>query len=169
MSTRHHIKRLVSKRDISITAFELENGHVLLESLFLDPYHLIRLSLEINPVNKQIVDAFCEMANHPHTICPNVTKRASDLIGLTITRGITKEISRRIGGSAGCVHLRELAFDAINFGATVMIGYDQGFGLMSRDFNILDEDQRYDISKKVLRNTCHVYQDDNQQTAGSPC
>lgn len=157
MSTQHAIRRLVSKRDISITAFELENGRVLLESLFLDPYHLIRLSLEIDPATRTIMGAHCEMANHPHTVCPRVTDRAQQLVGLVIGRGITKEISRRIGGSEGCVHLRELAFDAVNFGATVMIGYDEGFGLMSRDFNVLDENRRYDISKGVLRNTCHVY------------
>jgi hypothetical protein len=153
------VRRLVSKRDISITAYELQNGHVMLESAFLDPYHLIRLHLKIDPATRIIVESECEMANHPHSVCPQITDKARTLTGLTVGRGITKEISRRIGGSEGCVHLRELAFDTVNFGATVMIGYDEGFGLMSRDFNILDEQKRYDLSRHVLKNTCHVYKE----------
>jgi hypothetical protein len=151
------VKRLVSKRDIGIEAFELENGDVMLEATFLDPYHLIRLNLEIDPRNRAIVNAKSQMANHPHSICPSVTEKAKLLVGLVVGRGITKEISRRIGGSEGCIHLRELAFDTVNFAATVLIGYDEGFGLMSREFNILDENKRYDLSKHLLKNSCHVY------------
>ncbi|MCB0831976.1 MAG: DUF2889 domain-containing protein [Bacteroidetes bacterium] len=151
------VKRLVSKRDIGIEAFELENGNVMLEATFLDPYHLIRLNIQVDPRTRLIVAAKSEMANHPHSICPSVTEKARLLKDLKIGRGITKEISRRIGGSDGCVHLRELALETVNFAATVMMGYDEGFGLMSREFNILDENKRYDLSKHILTNTCHVY------------
>lgn len=157
------VKRLVSKRDIGISAFELENGNVMLEATFLDPYHLLRLNIQIDPHTRYIVSSKMEMANHPHSACPGVTEKAKLLIGLQVTRGITKEISRRIGGSDGCVHLRELALETINFAATVMVGYDEGFGLMSREFNILDENKRYDISKNILRNTCHIYKQSRTQ------
>lgn len=151
------VKRLVSKRDIGIQAFELENGNLMMEATFLDPYHLIRLNVQINPRTRLIEAAKSEMANHPHSACPSVTDKAKQLIGLSITRGITKEINRLIGGMEGCVHLRELSLETVNFAATVLIGYDEGFGLMSRDFNILDEKKRYDLSKHLLKNTCHIY------------
>jgi len=151
------VKRLVSKRDIGIEAFELENGNLMMEATFMDPYHLIRLNIQVEPANRKIVDAKAEMANHPHSICPSVTQKAKLLIGLSITRGITKEINRLIGGMEGCVHLRELSLETVNFAATVLVGYEEGFGLMSREFNILDEDKRYDLSKHLLKNTCHVY------------
>ncbi len=153
------VKRLVSKRDIGIEAFELENGNVMLEATFLDPYHLIRLNLQVDPRSRAIVASKSQMANHPHTACPSITEKAKYLVGLTIGRGITKEISKRIGGSEGCVHLRELALETVNFAATVMMGYNEGFGLMSRDFNILDEGKRFDLSKDILKNTCHIYKD----------
>lgn len=153
------IKHIVSKRDIGIDAFELENGNLMLEASLLDPYHLIRLNLHIEPKTKTIVYAKSEFANHPHKDCPLVSVKAELLIGMIIQRGITKQVSHRIGGSDGCVHLRELALEAINFAATTLIGYDEGFGLMSRKFNIQNEKQRYEISKNLLKNTCYIYKE----------
>ena len=153
------VKRLVSKRDIGIEAFELENGNLMLEATLLDPYHLIRLNIHIEPHSKTIVNAKSEFANHPHTACPWVAEKAKLLIGLKIERGVTKMILQKIGGSEGCVHLKELALETINFAATTLIGYDEGFGLMSRDFNILDEHQKFDISKHLLVNTCFIYKE----------
>ncbi len=153
------VKRLVSKRDIGIEAFELENGNLMLEATLLDPYHLIRLNLHIEPFSKEIVHVKCEFANHPHQGCNYLANKAQQLLGLKIERGISKHILQKIGGSEGCVHLRELSMETINFAATTLVGYDQGFGLMSRDFNILNEDERFDRSRPILRNTCFVYKD----------
>ncbi len=153
------VKRLVSKRDIGIEAFELENGHLMLEATFLDPYHLIRLNIHIDPHTKAITNAKSEFASHPHSICPLVAVKAKLLIGLKIERGITKMVSQRIGGSDGCIHLRELTLETINFAATTLIGFDEGFGLMSRDFNILAEEKKIDISKHLLKNSCFVFKE----------
>lgn len=151
------IKKLVSKRDIGIEAFELENGHLMLEATFLDPYHLIRLNLQIDPKTRIIINAKSEFANHPHAMCPKVAIKAKLLIGLKVERGITKQIISKIGGGEGCVHLRELAMETINFAATALIGYNEGFGLMSRDFNIINEEEKYQLSKDLLKNTCFIY------------
>ena len=151
------VKRLVSKRDIGIEAFELENGNLMLEATFLDPYHLIRLNLHINPNTKEIVHTKSEFGNHPHADCPLIAIKAQLLVGLKIERGITRKVSERIGGSEGCIHLRELALETINFAATALIGYDEGFGLMSRDFNLLDENKKFDLSQHLLKDSCHVY------------
>ncbi len=151
------VKRLLSKRDIGIEAFELVNDQLMLEATFLDPYHLIRLNIHIEPKEKMITHARCEFGNHPHRECPVVAAKAELLIGLKIGRGITKAISQRIGGGEGCVHLRELAIETINFAATALIGYDEGFGLMSRDYNMLDEDKKKEMSSHLLKGTCHIY------------
>ncbi len=156
------VKRLVSKRDIGIEAFELENGNLMLEATLLDPYHLIRLNLHIEPGTKTIVSAKSEFASHPHAACPMVAEKAKLLIGVKIERGITKTILQKIGGSEGCVHLKELALETINFAATTLIGYDEGFGLMSRDFNILDEQQKFELSRRLLKNTCFIYKEKSE-------
>jgi hypothetical protein len=153
------VKRLVSKRDIGIEAFELENGNLMLEATLLDPYHLIRLNIHIEPISRTIVNAKSEFASHPHTGCPQVAEKAKLMIGMTIGRGISKLILQTIGGNEGCIHLRELAMETINFAATTLIGYDEGFGLMSRDFNILNEDEKFELSKHLLKNTCYIYKD----------
>ena len=153
------VKHLVSKRDIGIEAFELENGNMMLEATLLDTYHLIRLNIHVEPATKTIVHAKSEFANNPHTDCSIVSIKAQQLIVLKIERGIVKEVTHRIGGSEGCVHLRELVLETINFAATTLIGYDEGFGLMSRNFNVLDEMKRYDLSKHLLKNTCHIYKE----------
>jgi len=153
------VKRLVSKRDIGIEAFELENGNLMLEATLLDPYHLIRLNIHVAPATKTIVHAKSEFASHPHAACPLVAEKARQLVGLKIERGITRQIMQKIGGSDGCVHLRELTLETINFAATTLIGYDEGFGLMSREFNIQDEEKRFELSRHLLNNTCFIYKE----------
>jgi len=150
--------RFVSKRSISIEIFESPDGMVSVYSTFLDPYHLIRLDLTVNPRTKTILAAHAEMANHPHSPCPLVTIKAQALVGLVVGRGIMKEISRRIGGGQGCVHLRELSMEAANFIATAIIGYEHGYGVMSREFNAMPEDERYRLSRDHLRGTCQIFQ-----------
>ncbi|NVO01690.1 MAG: DUF2889 domain-containing protein, partial [Bacteroidetes bacterium] len=125
-----------------------------------DPYHLIRLNIQIDPKTREIIASKSEFANHPHTLCTNVAQKAKLLVGVKIERGITRVVSQIIGGSDGCVHLRELVLETINFAATVMIGYDQGFGLMSRDFNIQNEKERLEVSRPLLKNTCYIYKEE---------
>ncbi|MBI3873089.1 MAG: DUF2889 domain-containing protein [candidate division Zixibacteria bacterium] len=156
--------RFVSKRDISIEIFESPDGLMSVYATFLDPYHLIRLDLTVDPNSKEILAAHAEMANHPHSLCPLVTVKAQELVGLNVGRGVMKEISRRIGGGAGCVHLRELSMEAVNFIATAVIGYDNGYGVMSREFNAMPEEERYRLSKEHLRGTCQIFQ--GGETAG---
>ena len=151
------VKHLVSKRDIGIEVFELIDGNMMLEATFIDPYHLIRLNIQIIPDTRTIIAAKSEYTNYPHSLCKSLTNKAKLLVGLQITRGITKEVLKIMGGCDGCVHLRELVLETINFAATVLIGYNAGFGLMSREFNIQDENIKFELSKNLLKNTCFDY------------
>ncbi len=151
------VKRLVSKRDIGIEAFELMNGDLMIEATFLDPYHLIRLNLHIEPNSKTIVAAISEFGNYPHSKCPSIVEKARALVGLKIKRGILMDIVKAVGGCDGCVHLKELTIAAINFAATTLIGHDIGLGLMNREFNQQDESIIFEKSKHALKNTCFVY------------
>jgi hypothetical protein len=150
-------RRLVSRRDIAIDVFEADSGRVEVVSRLLDPYHLIRLDLEVDPHTRTIVRSEAELANYPHTLCPAVAQRANALEGLVIGKGVLREIARRVGGGTGCVHLRELAVEAVNFTATCLIGVQDGYGLMSQRFNRLDEASRYTVAREQLAGTCTVY------------
>lgn len=150
-------KRLVSRREIGIEIFELENKNALVVARLLDPIHLISLDLEVNPNTRVIVDARCEIPNSPYKICPNVCTKAKELIGVVIQKGVMKEIAKKVGGNEGCIHLRELTSDAANFCATALIGYKEGFGLINPDFNKLSEEERFILTKELLKGTCYPY------------
>ncbi|HEX5326393.1 MAG TPA: DUF2889 domain-containing protein, partial [Acetobacteraceae bacterium] len=52
----------------------------------------------------------CEAAtdHSPYAVCPQAAPNFTRLAGLTIRSGFLKEAAARIGGTAGCTHLREL-------------------------------------------------------------
>lgn len=150
-------RKLISKRDISIELYELENGHAYLEGNFLDPYHLIRLIMEVEPAERKIVKVEAYMPNTPFEACPNVTVKIHALEGLAIGKGVMREVAKKVGGPTGCVHLRELTAEVINFAATALIGFDQGLGLMSKVYSMKSDAERYLMSRDMLAGTCHIY------------
>jgi Protein of unknown function (DUF2889) len=44
----------------------------------------------------------------PYTVCPQAAPNFARLAGLQIGRGFLKLAAERVGGTAGCTHLREL-------------------------------------------------------------
>lgn len=150
-------RRMVSRRDIAIGLYELEGGQAYLESSLLDPYHLIRLEIQVDPGQRQIVWARSELHKAPYPICAGAARRAEELVGLRIGRGVMRELARRVGGGEGCVHLRELTAETINFAATALVGYDQGLGLLSQAFNELPPERKHELSRPVLAGSCRAY------------
>jgi hypothetical protein len=61
-------------------------------------------------VDENMVIESCEaVTDHgPYTLCPEAAANFSRLAGLKIGRGFLKEAAERVGGIAGCTHLREL-------------------------------------------------------------
>lgn len=149
--------KLVAKRNIDISVYEREDGVAYIVGTMLDTGHLIELTIAIDPKERKIVEASCDMSNYPFGICPRAELRVELLVGLRIEKGIMREISKAVGGGAGCVHIRELTSDIINFAATVLIGVDKGFGLFDRDFMSLSENEKYRLSEHHLKGTCQAY------------
>lgn len=149
--------RLLSKRDISIHLYLLDNGQGRLESVMMDPQHLIRLQLDIDPHTRTVTDASSSMVIGPYALCKAVEDRAKGLIGLVVERGVMKRVNQEIGGPGGCVHLRELAIDTLNFAATAMVGVDKGFGLMDPSFARKDAKERFEMTEALLKNSCNSY------------
>ena len=61
-------------------------------------------------VDEDMLIESCEAATDhgPYTICPDAAPNFSRLAGLRIGRGFLKQAAERVGGVAGCTHLREL-------------------------------------------------------------
>ena len=61
-------------------------------------------------VDEDMLIESCEAATDhgPYRICPDAAPNFSRLAGLRIGRGFLKQAAERVGGVAGCTHLREL-------------------------------------------------------------
>ena len=61
-------------------------------------------------IDEDLTIVACEASTEfaPYTVCPGAAPNFSRLGGLSIKRGFLKAAAERIGGTAGCTHLREL-------------------------------------------------------------
>jgi hypothetical protein len=57
------------------------------------------------------------------------------------------------------VHLRELAIDLINKVSGVLMTYEPDSKGINSSFHQLPEKERYDLSSRILKNTCHIYKE----------
>jgi hypothetical protein len=56
-----------------------------------------------------ITEASASMDTHPHAECPRITEAFGQMVGLSMTRGYSRQITTRLGGVNGCAHLTQLA------------------------------------------------------------
>jgi hypothetical protein len=72
-----------------------------------EPIHGMWLRLTVDEERTIVA---CEAASDytPYSICPSAAPNFARLAGLRIKPGFLKEAANRIGGTAGCTHLREL-------------------------------------------------------------
>ncbi|MFH1637114.1 MAG: DUF2889 domain-containing protein [Candidatus Woesearchaeota archaeon] len=141
-------KELLTERNLNLKAYKLQDGNAYLESTFMDRHHLIQLKLEIDMAKMQITYAEAQMSNCPFAICKSAEQLASNLEGLVIGRGILKEITSKIGGSDGCVHLKELAIDTMTFAAN---------SLYELRITGLPKRKRKKEYHKMLKGTCRAF------------
>jgi hypothetical protein len=72
-----------------------------------EPLHRMRLRVTVDKW-LTIVAAEAETLKAPFNNCPGGARTFDRLVGLAIRAGFLKEASQRIGGVAGCTHIREL-------------------------------------------------------------
>jgi hypothetical protein len=70
--------------------------------------HDMRLGLRVRHPDLIITGARAEMAAHPYTICPEAVPPLQRLVGLSISRGFTREVNERFGRQRGCAHFTAL-------------------------------------------------------------
>jgi Protein of unknown function (DUF2889) len=70
--------------------------------------HDMRLGLRVRHPDLVITGARAEMASHPYTICPEALPPLQQLVGLSISRGFTREVNERFGRQRGCAHFTAL-------------------------------------------------------------
>jgi hypothetical protein len=70
--------------------------------------HDMRLELRVRNPGLIITEVRGDMASHPYTICPEALPPLGQLVGLSISRGFTREVNERFGRQRGCAHLTAL-------------------------------------------------------------
>jgi long-subunit acyl-CoA synthetase (AMP-forming) len=155
--SRGRTMKLTTQRNISIELFEAGPDDVVLVGTLLDQEHLIKLELNVHLPDEQITRSALSMIRVPFPVCHEVDAVAERLVGLRIERGVLTEIGRRVGGSAGCSHIKELATGIVQFVASYLVGRRSGVDPLSREYSTRPPEERFRLTKDLLRDSCLAY------------
>lgn len=118
-------RRLLHTRRIALHGYRRADGRYEIEAELTDtktrdlpmlvgailpagqPLHGMRLNMVIDAALR-IEDFSATMRDTPYSGCRQAETAFGRLVGLTIQPGFLREAQRRVGGTAGCTHLREL-------------------------------------------------------------
>lgn len=158
-AARRELKHL---RDVVLRGYQREDGLIDIEARMTDtkPYSFENFDRgEINAgeklhdmwlritMDRDMVILSCEAAmdGTPFGICPAIAPNFARLAGLRIGRGFIKEAMRRVGGTEGCTHLRELLQPMATTAFQTLTG--------------LKPAKAMDLSPRnpALLNSCHAY------------
>ena len=145
----------IFQRSIHSNVKKIDDDHLQVASSLLDLEHSFYLELTVRISTHTIEAAKASMSKAPLTRCFSALESFSQLEGLTIDRGIIKEMRSRLGGPKGCAHLMELLNDAVRLTSMLLIG--ESVGYRPELTKTMTEEEIIAQSKKKLLNTCLVF------------
>ncbi|RMG90575.1 MAG: DUF2889 domain-containing protein [Candidatus Dadabacteria bacterium] len=148
----------IFQRSIHSNVKQVDPEHLLVTSTLLDLEHSFHLELLVRLPDGVIEDAKANMTKVPLTRCLSGAEGVRELVGLTIGRGIVREITKRLGGPRGCAHMVELITDAVRLVSMILIGASVNYWDELK--KTMSEEEIVAQGKKRLRNTCLVFADD---------
>ncbi|MCP4246773.1 MAG: AMP-binding protein [bacterium] len=149
--------KLTAQRNIGIELYEAGPDDIVLIGTLLDNEHLIKLEVNVYLPDEQITRAELNMIRVPFPVCHEVETVADNLVGLRIERGVLQEISHRVGGRVGCSHIKELATSIVYFVASNLVRRRAGVDPLSDDYAHKPADERFGLTKELLRDSCLAY------------
>jgi long-subunit acyl-CoA synthetase (AMP-forming) len=149
--------KLAAQRNIGIELYDAGHDEMLLVGTMLDQEHLIKLEIAIYLPDEQITRSKLQMIRVPYPVCREVDKIAERLVGLKIERGVLGEINERLGGRVGCSHIKELATSIVYFVSAHLVRRRAGVDPMSVEFALKPPEERFTLTKEVLRDSCLAY------------
>ena len=110
----------VHRRSIEYEAFDVGDALVVVGKLrdtrpwaddgsWITAVHEMELRVSVRIADLTIIEARARMDTFPHAECPGIVEAFSQLEGLSVTRGYTREVQARFAGPKGCTHLEQLA------------------------------------------------------------
>ena len=148
----------IFQRSIHSNVKQVDDDHLLVSSSLLDLEHSFHLELLVRLSDRTIESARANMSKTPLTKCLKGLEGIPGLAGLSLDRGVIKEVNQRLGGPKGCAHLVELLTDAIRLISMIMIGNSLNY--WSDLKQNLTEEEIVAEGRQRLRNTCLVFAED---------
>ena len=148
----------IYERNINIAVARKNTQEIVTKATMLDLNHHIRVELTVNLQNETIVDAQAQMTKVPYSICQLTLGNLKKIVGLKIEPGVHKRLVDMLGHADGCIHMVDLAMEAIKLSANVMIGLTK-VGPEWFDSGDLTEEQMIERVKPILQNSCLPFKD----------
>jgi len=118
----------------------------------LPTVHDLELSATVSLTDFVVRSVEVRFHTYPHTECPQIAAAYQQLVGVQVGRGWTQAMRDRLGGPAGCTHLRELARSM----APVLV--QAAFSARVRENPGREGDeQRLRMVLPFLQGTCHIW------------
>ena len=117
--------------------------------------HDLELALTVGLADFTVRSAQVGFHTYPHAECVDIGAAHEALVGLTIGRGWNAAVRARLGGPAGCTHLREIARQMgpvmlqAAFSARVRARREAGAGAV--------DDPQARAMLPMIADTCHVW------------
>lgn len=150
----------IFQRSIHSNVKQIDEGRLLVQSSLLDLEHSLHLELVVRMADRTIESAKATMSKTPLTRCVKGTEGIRWLAGVSIDRGVLREIHRRVGGPRGCAHLVELVENAVRLVSMILIGNSLTY--WSELKGKLTEEEIVAEGRRKLKNTCLVFADEDQ-------
>lgn len=139
----------VFNRTININIQSEDEGKtVAVNGVFIDSFHEVCLTLQVDVANFAITAADGELRRFPHPDCKQTANRIHNLVGLKLARGVRKQILEAVGSQTGCTHLADLALECVK--ALVQAKYSL-MRLTLKEEDILRQTEDY------LRGSCYHF------------
>lgn len=145
----------IFQRSIHSNVKRLDADRLLVTSSLLDLEHSFHLEMVVRVSTAGIESATGAMSKTPLTRCLKGTEGIPELAGLTIGRGVVREIQRRLGGPRGCAHMVELITDAVRLVSMLLIGDTVNYWDELKEE--LSEEEIVARGREKLKNTCLVF------------
>ncbi len=145
----------IFQRSIHSSVKQLADGRLLVASSLIDLEHSFHLELTVRPADGLIEAARASMSKAPLSRCLAGAAGIETLVGLTVGRGIMREINRRLGGPRGCAHMVELVTDAVRLVSMILIGDSVNYWDRLKEGKT--EEEVIVEGRQKLANTCLVF------------
>lgn len=133
------------------------DGIFEVKSTFIDSFHEINLTIQVDYKLMEIISASACMVRVPHPDCRVAESQAGNLAGIKIAHGARKAILGAVGHAHGCTHIADLALDAVK------AAIQANFKIQARE---LSQEERTAKLYEQLAGTCHYWTNVEEQVKG---